>query len=449
MHVQESVRRPSYGPTSPAVGESGSRTRERILAESLHLFGNAGFYQTSVQDIARAAGVSRATLYQYFESREQIFVELLNKSGRELAAIGHALGRLGPDASGFRELRKWVDSAADVYDRYATLFFEWTNVRVSEVSIGAMVTSFQVSFNQRIARILKECGVRGIDAEDAAVILTNVVLRWNYHRQLRPRALPVDQSGYHLAVLLQLMLFPETPPKSLRPGRDEPIAWFSARPPSSLRPRRSRATPTERYYSRLASLSPRNAATVCELTRAGLQLFAERGYHATNVDEIVTRVDYTRGTYYKYFDDKVDLLVLLSDDCCQELMAVARRLSRLRDLGDDPIRFRIWVSDALSTFQRFQGVWRAWPDRTLFSELQEPYLRVIDAFRRSLQAALSDRPRQAPLDLETATVFMTSLFEELPEGFRLNERAPDDATLAELTAVVLERSLLGGGRGDR
>lgn len=448
MDVQESVRRPSYGPTSPAVGESGSRTRERILAESLHLFGNEGFYQTSVQDIARAAGVSRATLYQYFESRERIFVELLNKSGRELAAVGHALGRLGPDASGFRELRKWVDSAADIYDRYATLFFEWANVRVSEVSIAAMVTSFQVSFNQQIARILKECGVRGIDTEDAAVILTNVALRWNYHRQLRPRSLPAGESGYHLAVLLQLMLFPKTPAKSLRPGRDEPTEWFSARLPSSLRPRRSRATPAERYSTRLAALSPRNAATVCELTRAGLQVFAERGYHASNVDEIVTRVDYTRGTYYKYFDDKVDLLLLLSDECCQELMAVGRRLSRVRDLGDDPIRFRIWISDTLSTFRRFHGVWRAWTDRTLFSELQEPYLRVVDAFRRSLQAALSGRRRLSPLDLETTTVFVTSLFEELPEGFRLNARVPDDATMAELIAVVLERSVLGGARGD-
>jgi AcrR family transcriptional regulator len=58
----EIVRRPSYGPTSPSVGERGARTREQIVDAALRLFASQGFHNTLVDEIAGAADVSRATL---------------------------------------------------------------------------------------------------------------------------------------------------------------------------------------------------------------------------------------------------------------------------------------------------------------------------------------------------------------------------------------------------
>ena len=74
------VRRASYGPNSPAVGARGASTRTRITEVSLDLFGRLGYLDTSVDAIAKGAGVSRATLYQYFEGKDEIFVELLPKN---------------------------------------------------------------------------------------------------------------------------------------------------------------------------------------------------------------------------------------------------------------------------------------------------------------------------------------------------------------------------------
>jgi len=440
--VGELVRRSSYGPTSPTVGESGGRTRERILAESLRLFGERGFYRTSVQEIARAAGISRAGLYQYFGSREQIFVELLIESGRELAGVGQALGGLGPHASGFAGLRRWLDDASALYDRYATLFFEWAGVRGSDEHIGAMVTAFQRSFNRRIARVLTACGATGLPAEDSAVMLTNLMLRWNYHRQLR--SVPAAEPGYRFAVLLQLMLFPGTPPEALRPRAGEPAEWSTPRPAGQVRARRGAAGLGERHIARLASLSGRNAATLSELMRAGAQLFAEKGYHGTNVDEIVARADYSRATFYKYFDEKPDLLLVLSDRCGQEIAALARRLGRLSRA--DPAQLRHWVTDVLASFTRYQGVWRTWTDRTAVPELRELQAHVGDALRQSVRQVLRNSPVAHPVDPETAAVFVLALFEEVPEGFRINERAPSGAGTAELIAVALERTVLRGAR---
>lgn len=70
--------------------------RESILRSTLGLFEERGFDDTLLADIGGRAGVSKATVYRYFESKEAIFLELLARETerwvseveRELAALG-------------------------------------------------------------------------------------------------------------------------------------------------------------------------------------------------------------------------------------------------------------------------------------------------------------------------------------------------------------------------
>jgi TetR/AcrR family fatty acid metabolism transcriptional regulator len=48
----------------------------RILEAGLELFGRKGFEATTVSAICEAAGVSEATLYEYFESKEQVLFSI-------------------------------------------------------------------------------------------------------------------------------------------------------------------------------------------------------------------------------------------------------------------------------------------------------------------------------------------------------------------------------------
>lgn len=52
-----------------------------IMAAALTLFSERGFAATRLDDVADAAGVSKATIYLYFENKEQLFTALV----RELA----------------------------------------------------------------------------------------------------------------------------------------------------------------------------------------------------------------------------------------------------------------------------------------------------------------------------------------------------------------------------
>jgi TetR/AcrR family fatty acid metabolism transcriptional regulator len=61
----------------PRNGRKRNPQRElRILEAALALFGQKGFEATTVAAICEAAGVSEATLYEYFESKEQVLFSI-------------------------------------------------------------------------------------------------------------------------------------------------------------------------------------------------------------------------------------------------------------------------------------------------------------------------------------------------------------------------------------
>jgi len=50
------------------------RTRKAIVDAAIRLFAEKGFEQTSMDELARAAGVGKGTIYGYFKAKEQIFL---------------------------------------------------------------------------------------------------------------------------------------------------------------------------------------------------------------------------------------------------------------------------------------------------------------------------------------------------------------------------------------
>ena len=58
----------------PLTQEEQQRRRKEIFSASAGLFLEKGFTETSMREIAHAAGVGKSTLYDYFSSKEEILV---------------------------------------------------------------------------------------------------------------------------------------------------------------------------------------------------------------------------------------------------------------------------------------------------------------------------------------------------------------------------------------
>ncbi len=56
--------------------------KARIIQESLKLFSLKGFLSTSIQDIMKEAKISKGGLYNYFKSKDDIFLAVLSEARR-------------------------------------------------------------------------------------------------------------------------------------------------------------------------------------------------------------------------------------------------------------------------------------------------------------------------------------------------------------------------------
>ena len=58
--------------SGPRVGRRPSTTQDHITSVALDLFATRGFDEVSVDDVARAAGIARRTLFRYYHSKNAI-----------------------------------------------------------------------------------------------------------------------------------------------------------------------------------------------------------------------------------------------------------------------------------------------------------------------------------------------------------------------------------------
>jgi AcrR family transcriptional regulator len=75
------------------------QTRAEIVHAAFELFGRHGYEQVSMERVALAAGVSRATLFNYFPQKELILREVATARAAKLKSILSEFGASGKAAS--------------------------------------------------------------------------------------------------------------------------------------------------------------------------------------------------------------------------------------------------------------------------------------------------------------------------------------------------------------
>lgn len=74
--------------------------RSEILAAATKVFGNKGFDATLMDEIARAAGLAKGTLYLYFKSKDEIYQAVVRQSLAELDELTRQHVDAVPDFAG-------------------------------------------------------------------------------------------------------------------------------------------------------------------------------------------------------------------------------------------------------------------------------------------------------------------------------------------------------------
>ncbi|MGD9704587.1 MAG: TetR/AcrR family transcriptional regulator [Acidimicrobiia bacterium] len=426
------------------MGTRGAKTRQQIVEAALRCFTERGFHATSVDDIATLAETSRATLYQYFESKEAIFIELMDESGGALSRVTRRLGRLGPHAEGYDNLHWWLGEWSWVFDRYAAMFIEWANVSSAKAPLRPKLIQFVDLHTAKFNAVLESSGYDGEDPTAASLLTLALANRFNYIRHVYRPGLSESVLLGSLATAIQLFLFPDTPAAVLAAGplSADRTPSGGVRPPiaaigplATLPPRNSIERPT-----RFEGLSPQSARTVRQLVDAAGRVFAASGYDAANIDQIVTEAGLARGTFYRYFSDKLELITMLSDEAASVMSPLFVEFERFAERRD-PAELRDWLRRFRAVQQRYAGVMRAWTEGfPIDPRLLAATADVVAAMGSAITATFGP-PRPHPLDRRAAGMLLASLLEHFPNEGAGSAHEPSEAQIVETQALFIERVL--------
>ena len=140
---------PTNAPPAPARGPADHEVRDQIVAAATEHFSRYGYEKTTVSDLAKAIGFSKAYIYKFFESKqaigEQICANCLREIETEVAAAV-AEAKLPPD-----KLRRLFKASTEASLR---LFFQ--DRKLYEIAASAASERWQavIAYEERMRTLL-------------------------------------------------------------------------------------------------------------------------------------------------------------------------------------------------------------------------------------------------------------------------------------------------------
>ena len=160
-------------------------TRRRILESATQVFASKGFHNAAVDDIVKASGTSKGAVYFYFESKEQIFLSLVEGYASTLAqeiqtAVPRARGLVAQIEAAVvtlvRNFQNHRDLAKIVLVDWLSMGPEYQGKRIA---LKAMLVEVLRGY---LDRAVEDGKIAPQDTETAAYVwigaISEVVLRW-------------------------------------------------------------------------------------------------------------------------------------------------------------------------------------------------------------------------------------------------------------------------------
>ena len=94
--------------------------RDKILLAAQELFSERGYHETTVEEIAKLAGIAKGTVYIYFDSKEQLFKEVIKSGFKELTRIVEE--KIETTNNPIEKIRLIVETYFNYFDMNRSLF---------------------------------------------------------------------------------------------------------------------------------------------------------------------------------------------------------------------------------------------------------------------------------------------------------------------------------------
>ena len=173
------------------------------------------------------------------------------------------------------------------------------------------------------------------------------------------------------------------------------------------------------------------------LLDAGVVVFAQRGYHAARVDDVVKEAKTSHGTFYLYFSNKEELFRALVVEVSEQMRTLATELPSFNG-AEAPADLRAWLARFADLYARYGSVIRAWTEaETGGSELGTLGNDVLAEFTRCVADRVAENARSG-LDPTVSALAIVAMIERF-HYYVLSDQVSvtRDQMLDTLCAVIL------------
>ena len=169
--------------TTKKLTAKGQLRKKEFLEKALDLFGEKGYHATTIDDIVRAGATGKGTFYWYWQSKDEIFLELLsNKFESYISALENIEKMKLPTADKLIMLFTEIGNMLVKYRKLCKLIYLLISTNADE--FNADVLKVTNDYYSRFRKILiqfiqdgqKEGSIsRDIEAQHLATILISIV----------------------------------------------------------------------------------------------------------------------------------------------------------------------------------------------------------------------------------------------------------------------------------
>ena len=169
----------------PAFGKIPIEKRERILRTSAQEFATLGFSSANINVIAQKAGISIGSMYNYFESKEALFLTINDLSYRLIRSILAATDlEKGDLFDKFERLLRAVQVYARLYPEFNQIYQELTSEGLSHLSrqLSGKLETVTAQYYRTLLVEARDGGIIAPDVDEftAAFCMDNLLVMLQY-----------------------------------------------------------------------------------------------------------------------------------------------------------------------------------------------------------------------------------------------------------------------------
>lgn len=156
------------------ISEKTPKTHQQILDAAVQVFAKKGYHDSRVDDIVEAAGKSKGAVYFHFNSKEEIFLSVID---RFESYLHEGLQKaIESQDSGIDKVDAALEACLSIFDRYrflAKIFL------VQSTGLGKLIEEKRIEINDRFANIIRGYLDQAVEDGDIPEINTEVAaLAW-------------------------------------------------------------------------------------------------------------------------------------------------------------------------------------------------------------------------------------------------------------------------------